>query len=104
MLTNTDITELVTFRRHLHRRPELSGEEEWTAAEIRQALERLQPNKVLGGLGGHGVAAVFAGAESGPTVLFRAELDALPITEASGADWHSPRPRGRDICAGMTAI
>ena len=98
MLTNTDITELVTFRRHLHRRPELSGEEEWTAAEIRQALERLQPDKVLGGLGGHGVAAVFAGAESGPTVLFRAELDALPITEASGADWQSETEGKGHLC------
>ena len=98
MLTNTDITELVTFRRHLHRRPELSGEEEWTAAEIRQALERLQPDKVLGGLGGHGVAAVFAGAESGPTVLFRAELDALPITEASGAAWQSETEGKGHLC------
>ena len=98
MLTNTDITELVTFRRHLHRRPELSGEEEWTAAEIRQALEWLQPEKVLGGLGGLGVAAVFAGAESGPTVLFRAELDALPITEASGADWQSETEGKGHLC------
>ena len=42
MLTNSDINELVAFRRHLHRRPELSGEEEWTAAEIAGALDRLR--------------------------------------------------------------
>ncbi len=103
MLTNTDITELVAFRRHLHRRPELSGEEEWTATEIANALDRLHPEAVLTGLGGHGVAGIFTGAEPGPTVLFRAELDALPIPETTGADWQSETEE-RAICAGMTAI
>ena len=56
MLTNSDINELVAFRRHLHRRPELSGEEEWTAAEIAGALDRLIPDDLMTGLGGHGVA------------------------------------------------
>ena len=64
MLTNTDITELVAFRRRLHRWPEPSGVEEWTAAENTNALDRLHPDELMTGLGGHGVAPVFAGAES----------------------------------------
>lgn len=81
MLTNADIAELTDFRRALHRFPEVSGEEERTAATIRAALGPLRPDQIVTGLGGHGLAAVFNGQAPGETVLFRAELDALPIEE-----------------------
>ena len=86
MLANSDITVFVAFCRHLQRRPELSGEEGWTAAEISNALDRLHPDDMMTGLGGHGVSAILAGAESVLTELFRAKLDALPIAERTGAD------------------
>ncbi|WP_282077460.1 amidohydrolase [Epibacterium ulvae] len=89
MLTNSDIAELTEFRRALHKRPELSGEEVETAAAIVEALKPLNPDRVLKGLGGHGVAAVFDSGVEGPTVLFRAELDALPIQEISDNPWKS---------------
>lgn len=89
MLTNRDLYELTALRRDLHRRPEISGEEEQTAATIAQALTRMKPTRVIKGLGGHGIAAVFDSGVSGPTVLFRAELDALPIHELSDAAWVS---------------
>jgi amidohydrolase len=89
MLTNSDLTELTEFRRELHMRPELSGEEVETARLIVAALAPLSPTRVLTGLGGHGVAAVFDSGAVGPTVLFRAELDALPIQELSDASWVS---------------
>lgn len=89
MLTNSDLIELAEFRRDLHRWPELSGDEVETARRIRAALEPLAPSRILTGLGGHGVAAVFDSGRAGPTVLFRAELDALPIEERSGAPWTS---------------
>ncbi|RRH76587.1 amidohydrolase [Falsigemmobacter faecalis] len=92
MLSNSDIHELTEFRHHLHRHPEVSGEEAWTAEEIRKAMSALNPSQLLTGLGGHGVAAVFEGAEPGPTVLFRCELDALPIEELTGADFASEIP------------
>ena len=38
MLTNSDIVELIAFRHDLHRHPELSGQEEWTAAQVAAAL------------------------------------------------------------------
>ena len=79
MLTNSDLMELTSFRRDLHRHPELSGEEAETARAIVAVLKPLNPTRVLTGLGGHGLAAVFDSGAGGPTVLFRAELDALPI-------------------------
>lgn len=89
MLTNSDLIELTTFRRDLHRFPEISGEEEQTAQTIVKTLEGLNPSRVLTGLGGYGVAAVFDSGVEGPTVLFRAELDALPIQELSDTSWVS---------------
>ena len=89
MLTNADIFELTAFRRMLHQQPELSGEEEKTAEIIIEALQALHPTKVMTGLGGHGVAGVFDSGVAGPTILFRAELDALPIAEETGAEWSS---------------
>jgi amidohydrolase len=84
-LSNADLVELTGLRHDLHRAPEVSRQEVQTAARIAQALRALGADQVVTGLGGHGVAAVFDGAEAGPTVLFRAELDALPIEELSQA-------------------
>lgn len=98
MLTNRDIAELTDWRREMHRFPEVSREEAGTAARVVRALAGLKPDQVLTGLGGHGVAAVFSGAEPGPTVLFRAELDALPIEEISTADHRSTIPGKGHLC------
>ncbi len=89
MLSNSDLIELTAFRKALHRRPEISGEEVETAAAVVSALDPLRPTEILTGLGGHGVAATFDSGQPGPTVMFRAELDALPIPEVSGAPWTS---------------
>lgn len=88
-LTNRDVVELQAFRHDLHRHPEVSGEERETARRVAEALRPLAPSKLLTELGGHGVAAVFESKEPGPTLLFRAELDALPIEEKSQADHRS---------------
>lgn len=89
MLTNADIVELTDWRRELHRFPEVSGEERETAARVVAALGATRPDQVVTGLGGHGVAAVWQGDGPGETVLFRAELDALPIDEVGQPDWRS---------------
>ncbi len=75
------------LRRELHRHPELSGSEARTAAIIAAQLEAFAPDALITELGGEGVAAVFEGADAGPTVLVRCELDALPIHE-HGAPAH----------------
>ena len=98
-LSNSDLTEFVAWRRKLHHQPEISGEEEETACEVVAFLTSTHPDRVLTGLGGHGVAVVYDSGKPGPTVLFRAELDALPIEELSDA--HTVRRyRASRICAG----
>ena len=99
MLTNSDLVELTEFRRALHRHPEVSGEEVETAKTIVGALKPLSPTRILTGLGGHGVAAVFDSGTAGPTVLFRAELDALPIEERnSDIAWLSEVAGKSHVC------
>lgn len=86
---------LNALRRQLHAYPELSGEEMGTATCLREFLLPCQPQRLLERLGGHGLAAVFAAPDGapGPTVVLRAELDALPITE-TGDHSHASRNAG----------
>lgn len=98
MLSNLDLIELTAFRRELHRFPEISGEEVETAHRIACALQDLAPDRLMTGLGGHGVAAVFDSGKDGPTVMFRAELDALPIPEVNTVSWRSEIPGKSHVC------
>lgn len=97
-LTQTDIAELTAWRRARHRAPERSGQEVQTAAALAAALAACRPTQVVEGLGGHGVAGVWTGPEPGPTVMIRAELDALPIRETGTADWASETPGTAHLC------
>jgi amidohydrolase len=105
-LTNRDIADLVAFRRELHRYPEISNEEEATARRVVDFLADTGPNEVLTGLGGHGVAMIYEGAEPGPTILFRSELDALPIEELPDIPHRSTIPGKSHMCGhdGHTTI
>lgn len=98
MLSATDLQELTAFRRQLHQWPEVSGEEVETARTIATALEALGVTEIVTDLGGHGVAGVFDTGVEGPTVMFRAELDALPITEINDIDWQSRVPGKGHLC------
>ncbi|MGI3185985.1 amidohydrolase [Nioella aestuarii] len=82
-LTNADLAELIDWRRALHRQPEISGQEIETARQVRGMLEATSPDRIVTGLGGHGVAAMYDSGQPGPRVLLRCELDGLPITELS---------------------
>jgi len=105
-LTNHDLIELIAWRRQLHQHPEISNEEEKTAAAVVTFLRDSGPDAVIAGLGGHGVAMVYDSGRDGPTVLFRSELDALPIEELSGAAHASLVPGKSHMCGhdGHTAI
>ncbi len=100
MLTNSDLIELTEFRRALHRRPEVSGEEAETAKTVVAAVKLMRPTGILTGLGGHGVAAIFDSGKDGPTVLFRAELDALPIEERNDVIAWPSETRGKSHVCG----
>ncbi|MGA2966797.1 MAG: amidohydrolase [Terriglobales bacterium] len=71
----------------LHRNPELSYHEEKTAAEIAVQLRKLGYD-VTTGVGGTGVVGVFKNG-SGPVVMLRAELDALPVPEKTALPYSS---------------
>lgn len=72
---------LTELRRELHRRPELSGQEERTAARIAAFLRQTAPDRIIAGLGGHGVAAVYDSGKPGPRILLRCEPDGLSIED-----------------------
>lgn len=82
-LTDGELSEIRAFRQELHRNPEISGEESQTALRVKDKLALTRPNRIVAGIGGHGLAAVYEGAAPGPTVMIRAELDGLPIEEVS---------------------
>lgn len=75
--------DLIDFRRELHTYPELSGAEKETEQRIINKLKEFHPTKIIGSLGGYGVAAVYDSGKAGKTVLFRADTDALPIQEVN---------------------
>ena len=75
------------FYKDLHQHPELSHQEHRTARCVAEELQKYGFT-VLTGIGGTGVVGVLANG-AGPTVLLRAELDALPIREDTGVDYAS---------------
>lgn len=92
------IARTIELRHSLHHHPELSGHEGWTAALIARRLSDTGPDRLLTGLGGHGVAAEYRGQRPGPTVMLRAELDGLPIQELSALAYKSGIPGHGHLC------
>lgn len=78
---------VVELYRDLHRHPELSGQETRTAARLAAELSQRRID-VREGIGGTGVVGMLRNGE-GPTVLLRADIDGLPIREATGASYAS---------------
>lgn len=86
-LVDEDSARLVEVFKDIHRHPELGFAETRTAGIVAQALTE-QGFAVTTGLGGTGVAAILRNG-SGPTVMYRADMDALPVEEATGVDYAS---------------
>jgi amidohydrolase len=89
---------LIAMRRHLHKHPETAHKEEKTAQYISDFLKQFKPDRLIEGLGGHGIAAVFNGKEKGPNLLFRSELDALPIRENNQFEYKSVSDGNGHLC------
>lgn len=75
-----DFKKIIDYRMRLHRMAELSGQEIKTSADIENFVKKYLPTKIIK-LANTGLAVVFDSGTSGITTLFRAELDAIPITE-----------------------
>ncbi|GAB4509194.1 MAG: amidohydrolase [Anaerolineae bacterium] len=97
--------ELIARRRDFHQHPELAFEEVRTAGIVAEELRRLGL-EVQTGVGKTGVVGVLEGAAEGPTVLVRADMDALPIHEENTADYVSTVAGKMHACGhdGHTAI
>ena len=89
-----DLPELIALYRDLHRNPELSMQETRSAGLLAAEARRLG-FEVTAGVGGTGVVAVLRNG-AGPTLLLRADMDALPVEEQTGLPFAS-RARGTSL-------
>ncbi len=96
--------DLIELRRYFHQRPELSFEEQETAAEIARRLREMGL-EAREGVGGTGVTALLRGRTDGDdparTLLVRADIDALPVNEEADEEtrpWRSRTPGVMHAC------
>lgn len=94
----TNETIFSALRHELHQHPELSGAEFETGRRIADRLAGYQPDLLVRHLGGNGVAAVYEATASGPTILLRCELDALPIAEETDLPYRSRTTGVAHLC------
>ena len=80
--------KIIALRRELHRYPELSNIENSTSERIINFIKEYNPDEIIR-LGDTGVLFVFKGNENGKTLVFRCELDALPIKETTDVEYKS---------------
>jgi hippurate hydrolase len=97
--------EFISLRRDIHRHPELAFEEHRTAALVADKLDGWG-YAVARGIGGTGVVGTLRRGKSARRLGIRADMDALPIDEASGAEWSSTHAGVMHACGhdGHTAM
>ena len=99
MTTVPELDELAALYRDLHAHPELAFAERRTAGIVADRVRELG-YQVTTGVGGTGVVAILENG-AGPTVLLRADMDALPVFEQTGLDYASTdravNPAGEEV-------
>jgi hippurate hydrolase len=99
--------EITAWRRDLHAHPELLYDVHRTAASVSEKLKAFGCDEVVTGIGRTGVVGVIRGRKgSGPAIGLRADMDALPIEEATGLPYTSTNPGKMHACGhdGHTAM
>ena len=99
--------EIAAWRRNLHAMPELQFDLYKTAAFVEEKLRIFGCDQVTPGLAKTGIVAIIKGARGeGPVIGLRADMDALPIHEATGQTWASQTPGAMHACGhdGHTAM
>ena len=100
--------EATEWRRDLHQHPELMYDVHRTAGFVAEKLKAFGCDEVVTGLGRTGVVGLIHGRKGGSnrTIGLRADMDALPIEEATGAPWQSLTPGKMHACGhdGHTAM
>ena len=97
MLKNNEYDKLVNLRHYLHKYPELSGKEYYTSDKLIKFIKKYHPDNLIRNLGGNGFAAVY-GNKVESTVMFRADLDALPIEEKVDISFKSAKDGVSHLC------
>ncbi len=90
--------EMKGWRRHLHQYPELAFDCHDTAAFIADRLREIGVDEIHSGIAKTGLVAIINGQGAGPTIGLRADMDALPMQEATGADYTSKIPGKMHAC------
>ncbi len=102
------LPEITAWRRDLHENPEILFDTRRTAGLVAERLRDFGCDEVVTGIGRTGVVGVIRGKAngSGRTIGLRADMDALPIHEQTGADWASKTPGAMHACGhdGHTAM
>jgi len=96
-LTKKYSAKVVEWRRTIHQHPELSEQEEKTAALVAEVLTGLGI-EVQKNVGGHGVVGLLKGGQPGKTVGLRADMDALSLQEDTGLSFASKTPGVSHAC------
>jgi len=91
------LPEVIRIRRDVHQHPELSFNEIETSKKVQAFLTQRQIPFTTG-WAGHGVVAHIEGKQPGPRVMFRADMDALPILEKTEVSFQSSRPGIMHAC------
>ncbi|HTO14480.1 MAG TPA: amidohydrolase [Edaphocola sp.] len=81
--------KLIKLRRQVHQHPEISGEEVATATSVIAFFKELNYTKLETEVGGNGILVLFDSGKEGKSLLFRAELDGLPINEETTVPYKS---------------
>ena len=90
--------EMKAWRRHLHQNPELGFECHETAAFVVARLQEFGITEIHDGIAQSGLVALIRCRGAGPVIGLRADMDALPIEEATGADHTSLVPGKMHAC------
>ncbi len=90
--------DMTAWRRHLHQHPELGFECYGTAAFVAERLRAFGVDEIHDGIGKSGLVAIIEGQGPGPTTGLRADMDALPMEEATGLDYASTVPGRMHAC------
>ncbi|TIM80329.1 MAG: amidohydrolase [Mesorhizobium sp.] len=99
--------EVTEWRRYLHQHPELGYQLHNTARFVTEKLASFGINHIETGIAETGIVALIQGeGGDGPTIALRADMDALPILEASNKPWSSTIPGKMHACGhdGHTAM
>ena len=90
--------DMKAWRRHIHQNPELMFDCHQTAAFVAARLREFGVDEIHEGIATSGVVGIIRGQGDGPAIGLRADMDALPIQEATGAEYASTVPGKMHAC------